>query len=47
MFTLTNEVGARLVTVSLQRGDLLLEGIQEAIQKTGIRDAVAVSCIVL
>ena len=45
MFTLTNEVGARLVTVSLQRGDLLLEGIQEAIRETGIRDAVAVSCI--
>ena len=45
MFALTNEVGGRLITVSLQRGEMLLEGIQKAIAETGIRDAAVVSCI--
>ena len=45
MFTLTSEAGGRIITVSLQRGDLLLEGIQEAIRETGLRDAVVLSCI--
>ena len=45
MFTLTSETGGRIITVSLQRGDLLLEGIQDAIREAGIRDAVVLSCI--
>ncbi len=45
MFALINEVGGRLITVSLQRGEMLLEGIQKAIEETGIRDAAVVSCI--
>lgn len=45
MFTLTNETSGRLITVSLQRGEMLLEGIQQAIEETGIRDAAVVSCI--
>lgn len=45
MFTLTNETSGRLITVSLQRGEMLLEGIQQAIGETGIRDAAVVSCI--
>ncbi len=45
MFTLINEAGPRIVTVSLERGELLLEGIEEAIRETGIRDAVVLSCI--
>ncbi len=45
MFTLTNETSGRLITVSLQRGEMLLEGIQQAIEQAGIRDAAVVSCI--
>ena len=45
MFTLTNETSGRLITVSLQRGEMLLEGIQQAIEETGIRDAAVASCI--
>ena len=45
MFTLVNEPGKRIVTVSLRRGEMLLEGICQAIQEAGIRDAVVLSCI--
>ena len=45
MFTLTNGISGRIVTVSLRRGEMLLEGIQEAIRETGIRDAAVLSCI--
>ncbi len=45
MFTLINEMGGRLITVSLRRGEMLLEGIREAIREAGIRDAAVVSCI--
>lgn len=45
MFTLINEPGKRIVTVSLRRGEMLLEGISQAIQEAGIRDAVVLSCI--
>lgn len=45
MFALTNQVSGRLVTVSLKRGEMLLEGVQEAITQLGIRDAAVVSCI--
>ena len=45
MFALTNEPSGRIITVSLQRGEMLLEGIEQAVQETGIRDAVVLSCI--
>ena len=45
MITLTNQPGNRILTVSLQRGELLLEGIRQAIEENGIRDAVVLSCI--
>ena len=45
MFYLTNEAGSRIITVSLKRGEMLLEGVQEAIDKAGVRDAVVLSCI--
>ena len=45
MFALTNEPSGHIITVSLQRGEMLLEGIEQAVQETGIRDAVVLSCI--
>lgn len=45
MFTLSNEVGGRIITICLRRGELLLEGIEQAIMENDIRDAVLVSCI--
>ncbi len=45
MFTLTNEMSDRVITISLRRGEMLLEGIQQAIAETGIRDAAVLSCI--
>ena len=45
MFALTNEPSERIITVSLQRGEMLLEGIEQAVQENGIRDAVMLSCI--
>ena len=45
MFTLTNEPGGRIITISLQRGEMLLEGIEQAIRENEIRDAVVISCI--
>lgn len=45
MFTLANELSGRVFTVCLRRGEMLLEGIEEAIKENGIRDAVLVSCI--
>ena len=45
MFALTNEPSGRIITVSLQRGEMLLEGIEQAVKENGIRDAVVLSCI--
>ncbi len=45
MFSLINQPGARIITVSLSRGEMLLEGVQKAIEENGIRDAVVLSCI--
>ena len=45
MFALTNEPSGRIITISLQRGEMLLEGIEQAVKETGIRDAVVLSCI--
>ena len=45
MLTLTNQPGTRIITISLRRGEMLLEGIEKAIKEAGIRDAVALSCI--
>ena len=45
MFALINQPGKRIVTISLRRGEMLLEGIEKAIRETGIRDAVVLSCI--
>ena len=45
MLTLINQPGMRIITVSLQRGEMLLEGVQKAIAENGIRDAVVLSCI--
>ncbi len=45
MFTLINEAGSRILTVSLARGEMLLEGITAAVRERGIRDAVVLSCI--
>ena len=45
MFAITNELSGRVITVSLKRGEMLLEGVQQAIDAAGVRDAVAVSCI--
>ena len=45
MFTLTNQPGTRILTISLRRGEMLLEGIRQAIEESGIRDAVVLSCI--
>lgn len=45
MKTFTNQVGGRVITISLQRGDLLLESIQQAIEKEGIVNGVVVSGI--
>ena len=45
MFTLINQPGSRIFTVSLRRGEMLLEGVQKAIEENNIRDAVVLSCI--
>lgn len=45
MFTLTNGISGRIITISLRRGEMLLEGIQQAINEAHIRDAVVLSCI--
>ncbi len=45
MFTFVNQPGGRIVTISLRRGEMLLEGVQKAIEDNGIRDAVVLSCI--
>ena len=45
MFALTNKPSGRIITISLQRGEMLLEGIEQAVKETGIRDAVVLSCI--
>lgn len=45
MFALSNEVSGRIITVSLRRGEMLLEGIQQAIEEAGIRDAAIISCV--
>ncbi len=45
MFTLTNEPSGRVITICLRRGEMLLEGICQAIEEAHIRDAVLVSAI--
>ena len=36
MFTLVNQPGDRVFTISLRRGEMLLEGVQKAIEENGI-----------
>lgn len=45
MISFCKEGAGRLVVINLERGDLLLESIREALQKHGVTDAVITSAI--
>ena len=45
MISFCKEGTGRLVVINLERGDLLLEGIRNELEKLGIRDAVITSAI--